>query len=115
MFRVNKALLLCLSVCFELNMFCFSSVFDQADTQTDAEDGIKFMQEMIELAKQRNDESGRNFSSIRKIVRRTRTRVDVAPSTSVLHIFTISGISFDLDTLLTLLYIMLLKHMMLTC
>jgi len=42
-----------------LNIFFF--VFGQADTQTDAEDGIKFMQEMIELAKQRNDESGRNF------------------------------------------------------
>lgn len=28
-----------------------------AETQADAEDGIKFMQEMIELAKQRNDES----------------------------------------------------------
>ena len=30
----------------------------QAQSQEDAEDGIKFMQEMIELAKRRNDESG---------------------------------------------------------
>lgn len=66
------------------------------------------MQEMIELAKQRNDESGRNFCSIRKIVHRTPTRVDVAASTSLLHIFSISGIFFDVDTLLLLLYIMLL-------
>jgi len=40
-------------------MFCFSSICGQAESQADAEDGIKFMQEMIELAKQRNDESGR--------------------------------------------------------
>lgn len=45
-------------------------------------------------------------SSIRKIVRHTHTLVDVAASTSLLHIFTISGISFDLDTLLPLLYMM---------
>ena len=30
----------------------------QAYTQAGAEDGIKFMQEMIELAKQRNEDSG---------------------------------------------------------
>lgn len=44
--------------CLVLTMFCFSHVCGQAETQSDAEDGIKFMQEMIELAKQRNDESG---------------------------------------------------------
>ena len=52
-----------------MNIFCFSSVCGQAETQADAEDGIKFMQEMIELAKQRNDESGTKFSDIRTTIR----------------------------------------------
>lgn len=48
---------------FNWLMFCIEHILlfvwcGQAESQTDAEDGIKFMQEMIELAKQRNDESG---------------------------------------------------------
>lgn len=39
-------------------MFSISYLGVQAQTQDDAEDGIKFMQEMIELAKRRTDESG---------------------------------------------------------
>lgn len=39
-------------------MFSISYLCVQAQTQDDAEDGIKFMQEMIELAKRRTDESG---------------------------------------------------------
>lgn len=34
-------------------------IYFKAYSKSDAEDGIKFMQEMIELAKQRNDDGGR--------------------------------------------------------
>ena len=58
-------------------MFCFLSVCRQAETQADAEDGIKFMQEMIELAKQRNDESGMKLSNIRTTIRITCTTIQL--------------------------------------
>ena len=41
--------------CFHYHLFS-----KQAFTQEDAEDGIVFMQEMIELAKQRNEEDGKS-------------------------------------------------------
>jgi len=66
-----------------LNVFCFWSVCDQAETQGDAEDGIKFMQEMIELAKQRNDESGMKFSNIRTTIRLDFTLFLIFPESCV--------------------------------
>ena len=46
-------------MCSALNCLFFLSFFSiKAQSNIDAEDGIKFMQEMIELAKRRNDESG---------------------------------------------------------
>lgn len=43
--------------CTELSLLFFL-LSTKAQSNSDAEDGIKFMQEMIELAKRRNDESG---------------------------------------------------------
>lgn len=47
-----------IAACRKVIACCFSFLCGQAESDRDAEDGIKFMQEMIELAKQRNDESG---------------------------------------------------------
>lgn len=62
-------LLLFHSRVYSIELFCFSAICTQAETQADAEDGIKFMQEMIELAKQRNDESGIKYIKPLKLIR----------------------------------------------